>query len=184
MRSRPGVMGPRGCGEVADPMQDDARQDDFFDHFINIPLIRAGRKLQLAFFKDAVQPAGLSIQEWRTLLALARLEDTHLRELARQGRLDATHVGRAAAGLEKKGLVALYDDPDDHRRRRVKMTEAGHGMIARIWPKARALDAKIRAELGDEAFADLRKSLVAILDMEELEPEGDVKVIAAPYSAA
>ncbi len=160
-------------------MQDELKKDPYFEEFINIPLIRAGRKLQLAFFREAVAPEGLSIQEFRTLLILSGLQDTHLRELARAGRFDPTHVSRTAAQLERKGLLSRADDPDDSRRKRIVITDAGRDMIARIWPRAKAFDARIQQALGATQFSALRQGLVAILALEDLEPGGDIGAYAA-----
>jgi len=145
--------------------------DPYFEQFLNISLIRAGRKLQLSFYKDAIAPVGLSIQEWRALLFVERLQDAHMRQIARYGRLDATHTGRAVAKLVAKGLVSRFDDPDDTRRKRIRPTQAGSDMVAQIWPKARALDEKVRERLGKTRYGVLREALDMILDMEELEPD-------------
>ena len=92
-------VGARFPNDADMPVPDATENDLYFEQFINIPLIRAGRKLQLEFYKDALSPIGVSIQEWRTLLFIVRLKDGHMREIARYGRLDATHTSRAVSRL-------------------------------------------------------------------------------------
>ncbi|KMW57916.1 hypothetical protein AIOL_002884 [Candidatus Rhodobacter oscarellae] len=157
----------------------DHKNDPYFREFINIPLIRASRKMQNAFYRAALAPRGLSIQEWRTLLVCTRLKDDHLRAIARWGVLDATHVSRATASLETKGLVRRYADPKDVRRKRIAITQAGEALVAEIWPEAQSLDAHIRASLGEAEYAALRTALMQILDTELLAPAAREGSLAA-----
>lgn len=143
--------------------------DAYFERFLNAPLIRAGRKLQQVFYREAIAPTGLSVQQWRTLLIVNRLQEAHMREVARAGFLDATHVSRAVSGLERKGLVQVTPDGEDARRKRVRILPAGNALVDEVWPKAVALDQAMRDKLGAERYATLREALSLILDSEEIE---------------
>lgn len=155
-------------------MMEEPRNEIDFDAFININMDRAFRRLRAMFRADALQEEGLSVQEWRALLNLARFGDCHLRELARLASLDATHTSRAAMELEKKGLIRRSDDENDGRRKRLRVTKAGHVVVDRVWAKALNLDARVRSRLGKTRYRAVKEALVILLAMpleEEAEPE-------------
>lgn len=147
-------------------MPEKPREDIRFDDFVNIDLTRATRHLQATFQSCALTETGLNLQEWRSLLNLARYGDSHLRELARRASLDATHTSRAALALEKKGLIRRYDDVKDSRRKRLAVTPDGHAMVDAVWAKALGLDAEVRAQLGKTRYRALREALQMIMQME------------------
>ena len=152
-------------------MPGDPSADVDFNDFINVPLIRAGRRLQLYFYKTALAPINMSIQEWRTLLNLQRLGDTHLRELARYGHLDPTHMSRAATALEKRGLIRRYSDPDDSRRKRMAITDEGAALVQKVWPVAQHMTQAVREEFGEARYDALTGALNKILEMDAFEPD-------------
>lgn len=142
----------------------------YFERFINVPIIRTGRKLQNMFYREALQPEGISLQEWRVLLNLDGMGDTHLRELARVGHLDPTHTSRTVRALERRGLLTRYADQKDNRRTRLKTTQEGHELIARIWPIALELDAHIKSHIGPAQYQLLQDACLAVLDVPEFKP--------------
>ena len=144
----------------------DHSSDAIFGDFINVPVIRAGRRLQLHFYKTALAPLDMSIQEWRTLYYLEQFGETHLRELARFGHLDPTHVSRTATALEDRGLIRRYDDPSDNRRKRMAITETGQALVKQVWPHAKAMTEMVKDHLGDRDFAALVSALDKILGID------------------
>ena len=141
------------------------RDDIEFGAFININLDRAMRRLRAVFRAEALHEEGLSVQEWRALLNLARFGDCHLRELARLAGLDATHTGRAALELERKGLIRRSDDERDSRRKRLCVTKVGHEVVDRVWAKALRLDARVRSRLGKTRYNAVKEALVILLEL-------------------
>lgn len=150
-------------------MREKPREDLNFEDFVNIDLNRAMRFLQARFQAEALRDVGLSLQEWRSLLNLARYGDTHLRELARLASLDATHTGRAALGLEEMGLIRRYDDAADSRRKRLAVTAEGHAVVDLVWAKALGLDDAVKEKIGKTRYRALKESLALILEMEAAE---------------
>ncbi|MDE0520599.1 MAG: MarR family winged helix-turn-helix transcriptional regulator [Boseongicola sp.] len=144
---------------------EEPRNDLDFGAFININMDRAVRRLRAMFRGAALQQEGLSIQEWRALLNLARFGDCHLRELARLASLDATHTGRAALELERKGLIRRSDDEHDGRRKRLRVTNVGHEVVDRVWAKALKLDARVQSRLGKTRYNAVKEALVILLEM-------------------
>jgi DNA-binding MarR family transcriptional regulator len=83
-------------------------------------------------------------------------------EIAARAGLTKQAVQQHLDALAADGIVERIPDPDDARRRRVRLTRAGLAALAagdRI--KAR-LDAEDAARLGEARYAALRQGLVAL----------------------
>ncbi|MEX0287005.1 MAG: MarR family winged helix-turn-helix transcriptional regulator [Paracoccaceae bacterium] len=135
------------------------RDDLDMGAFLNIRLIRTASKVALLFQREALRPNGLSVQEWRVLLNVAKLGDCHLRELSRIATIDPSHVSRGAKALEQRGLIQRNPDPDDARRTRLSVTDEGTELVDKIWPLAIDLNRRFAEEIGEEALADLCDTL-------------------------
>ena len=143
-------------------MDDKHTEESAYEDFINIRMWRALRALQINFQNQTLDKSGISLQEWRCLVNLARVGNVHLRELARLANLDATYTSRAALELESKHLIRRYDDPKDARRKRLEITDAGQNIVNEIWSRARELDKKIQAKIGKVRFRALKEALEMI----------------------
>ena len=146
-----------------------------FDELINIDLNRANRRLQRLLYREVLEPAGFSVQEWRALLNLAKHGPCHIRELARASTLDATQLSRAAARLQKRGLVLSKSDAGDARRKILVVSPAGEKVVADIWPKAIAFSGRIRDALGAGEYQALQRALKRV---REIEPQTRNKIAA------
>ena len=171
------TLGESPVFEIAFEFMEEPRSDIDFGAFININMDRAVRRLRAVFRAEALHEEGLSVQEWRALLNLARFGDCHLRELARLASLDATHTGRAALELERKGLIRRSDDEHDGRRKRLHVTNAGHEVVDRVWAKALKLDARIQSRLGKTRYNAVKEALAILLEM--LAEEGAMQEVHA-----
>ena len=74
------TLGEGPVFEIAFEIMEEPRSDIDFGAFININMDRAVRRLRAVFRAEALHEEGLSVQEWRALLNLARFGDCHLRE--------------------------------------------------------------------------------------------------------
>jgi DNA-binding MarR family transcriptional regulator len=54
------------------------------------------------------------------------------RDLAERLRLDKSSVSRMAAEMERKGLLVRERDPDNHRQYRLRLTDRGRAIHARM----------------------------------------------------
>lgn len=131
-----------------------------FSDLINIDLNRANRFMQRKLYREALEPAGLSVQEWRAILNIYRHGPCHLRHLARASKLDATPLGKASVRLEKRGLVKSKPDREDARRKVLSVTDTGREKIMEIWPKATAISADLRTILGDVDYLAMQSALL------------------------
>ena len=139
------------------------KQDKYsVNEVVNVGVVRLANKLSLIFFKEALKPIGLSLQEWRTMVNLARVENSHLRKLARLSGIDPAHTSSCLVLLEKKGLVESFTDNRDSRRKMVRLTSQGQALVEEIWPQAKALSQALRNKVGEDkmdAFLDILHEL-------------------------
>lgn len=135
------------------------RDDLDMGAFVNVRLIRTAAKMALLFQREALRPNGMNVMEWRVLVSICKLGDCHLRELSRTATIDASHVSRVTKALEERGLIRRYPDPNDKRRTRLILTEAGNAMVDKVWPLALQLSDHVAAEIGPERMSALSEAL-------------------------
>lgn len=93
------------------------------------------------------------------LLTLAENEPVRVHDLVRLMARDKSQMTRGIQSLERKGLVARSDDPDDARVSVLRLTDDGHATVAIIQHAvAESLD-EILAPLGEAE----RQTLKAVL---------------------
>jgi MarR family transcriptional regulator for hemolysin len=101
---------------------------------------------------------GLTYAQFSALVALNARNGMSQAELAQALDTDSTTAMVLRTSLEKKGLVARVDDPEDGRVKRIEITDAGKSALQSALPEARNLYAKAGAQLSE---TELRKILPA-----------------------
>lgn len=102
-----------------------------------------------AYAKDALGSSELSSPEGFSFLYHLRLVDSY-----RKMELIKMHLIEAPSGIEvlkrllKKDLIEEFDDPDDKRARRIRITETGKKEIQLIWPKMQKVFSAMTAEMS------------------------------------
>jgi DNA-binding MarR family transcriptional regulator len=114
---------------------------------------RAARLLRQDFLRCATS-AGVELtpEQWFLVNKLRHTDGASQSELSDALLDDRPNISRILAGLEERGLVARRDDPEDSRRKRVSLTEAGTALHDRF---------------AVEVF-ERRRSLLGALDPEDL----------------
>ncbi len=107
--------------------------------------------------------AGLGITngQFSMMVAMGGMGGPKLGELANFLGMDHATVTAAVRKLEKRGLVVLRADGADRRARRVSITEAGTGLIAKAVPLWRREHEILAAELGNET-SEIRSELMRL----------------------
>lgn len=152
------------------------------EEVVNVGVVRLANKLSLIFYKEALKPTGLSLQEWRTLVNLARTGNCHLRKLARVSGIDPAHTSRSLTLLEKKGLVKSFTDTNDARRKVLQLTEQGQDLVEKIWPQAKALSQSLRDQIGSEKMDAFLETLDQLLGFTQ--DRLDFSSLSQPLKAA
>lgn len=129
------------------------------DDFIIIRVRAFARKVQQAIQADALAGEDLPVLEWQLLFSVARFGSCHLAHITGRTSIDPAHGSRAIAALERKGLVARQEDPENRRRKLISLTAAGKTKFERIWPRAQNVVNSVTGQLEGPDFQDLKRLL-------------------------
>lgn len=105
--------------------------------------------------KDGVcDPSGISQIELKVMMALAGEGDLAGHDLVEIMGVPAMNVSRALAALREKGWIEEAVDPENRRRKPVRLTATGQAEYDRLHP---AVEAVAQALLGGLSQAQLRQ---------------------------
>jgi len=99
-----------------------------------IRLLKLGSMINAPMNEGVCRPSGKSQIELKVVIALAGEGAIAGHELVRIMGVPAMNVSRAIASLREQGLVEEAADPDNRRRKPVRLTEAGIATYAAIMP--------------------------------------------------
>ena len=131
------------------------------DTCINLHVQRAARAVARRF-DDALRPIGLTSGQFSLLMSLNRPRPPAIAPVAQLLGMNRTTLTAALKPLERDGLVVIEVDPQDRRSRLLRLTEAGHAVLARAVPIWRRTHAEAQAALGEGGAERLRSALVAL----------------------
>jgi DNA-binding MarR family transcriptional regulator len=104
-------------------------------------LVHDVSRLRRTVVDKGLKPLGVTRSQWWVLANLSRTGDGMMQtELARILDLGKVALGSLLHRLEANGYVVRPADPDDHRARRVQMTETGKVLLAAIQERAVVLN--------------------------------------------
>lgn len=75
-------------------------------------------------------------------------------------------VTRLADEMVQRGYLLRARDPDDRRRTRLRLSAKGRRVRQRAAAESAAIEAELRAEVGDRAVDGLRRALLAFVERE------------------
>lgn len=81
-----------------------------------------------------LEPLGLTYKQFQLLNALSEEGNVSQTELATRANMDATALARMLVRMERADLVWRTQDPVDARVNRVRLTEEGRALRARVIP--------------------------------------------------
>jgi DNA-binding MarR family transcriptional regulator/GNAT superfamily N-acetyltransferase len=117
-----------------------------------------------------------TLAEARVLFELAQDEQVDVSALRRRMRIDAGHLSRLLARLERRGLVARERSAADGRRQIARLTDAGARDFAVLDRRSNEDTAARLAGLGD---ADRRRLVAALGEIRRLlQPAGGERAVA------
>lgn len=119
----------------------------FLPYRINVLASRISKQLAQVY----EQRFGISIPEWRVLAHLAANQRVSVREIYTRADMDKSKVSRAAANLERAGLIRKAMNAADRRLVEMSLTRKGQRLFAQIAPLALGFEAHLMDRLsGDE----------------------------------
>ena len=131
------------------------------DTCLCLHLQRAARALARRF-DDALRPLGLTSGQYSVMMALNQPAPPTIGVVASILCVDRTTLTAALKPLKRRGLVTVTVDNSDRRSRRLKLTAAGRGLLARAVPVWRRTHAEIDRLVPDDGAERLRRDLRAL----------------------
>ena len=104
-------------------------------------------------FEDVLVPLGIVPQEFGLLQALASTEGVTQQALANQIKVAPSRMTVLIDGLEKRGMLARYHNPEDRRARALFLTPQGHQLLERGVDIAIEHEQLMTSDLNDDERA-------------------------------
>lgn len=122
---------------------------------------RAARALAREF-DNALRPLGLTNGQFSLLMSLNRPEAPAIGAVASLLAMDRTTLTAALKPLQRRRLIKIMTDDEDHRTRRLELSPRGRKLLARAVPVWKETHAAIEDRLGAGETDRLRKNLRAL----------------------
>ena len=145
-----------------------------YDDSLTIALLRA-RDAVTAQFRDHVGEAGLTLQQWRVIRALAGGGALDTTTLAKSCVILAPSLTRIVRHLGDLRLVEQVPS-SDRRQRVIKLTPKGEALFTDIWQVSQRKYAAIEDAFGSEELHDLVVSLNRLRACLEIETKTEDRV--------
>lgn len=137
-----------------------------YDDSLTIALLRA-RESVTALFREHVAAAGLTLQQWRVIRALADADTLDTKSLADRCVILAPSLTRIINHLLAEGLIEQVAT-NDRRQRAVRLTAKGRTCFESVWQtsteKYKTIEAQFGADETRELVASLNRLRAALSD--------------------
>jgi DNA-binding MarR family transcriptional regulator len=135
----------------------DSRLDlgDFLPYLVN----RVGVVIAEQFGAETLAPHGLSIAMWRVMAVLSSAGGQRQIDLAELTSIDASTLSRIVTRLVRLGLVTRARSASSNREVVVTLSAKGGALVARLIPRARAIESEAAAGLSAEELAVVKRCL-------------------------
>lgn len=115
-------------------------------------LLRRAHQIASARFMEETAALSVTTTQFGMLTVLAVREPIDQIGIAKLLKLDRSTTGLVVRNLEERGLIERVTDPDDRRRRVLRLTDAGRQVLVALEQPARtALDRGMSVFTDDEA---------------------------------
>lgn len=108
----------------------------------------AAQKLSDELARQYKDQFDISIPEWRVLVHIAHAGNPSVRDIEAKVGIEKSKVSRAAARLEKRGLITKQTNPSDRRLLHLSLTSEGRALMSKLLPLAENFQKRIEVQLG------------------------------------
>jgi MarR family transcriptional regulator for hemolysin len=130
-----------------------------------IALLISGTAKRLSrAFDEVLTAAGGSTSTWQVLSALKAGDHRTQGDLARAIGLREPTLTYHLESLRRRGFVTREREADNRRVQRVVVTDAGEQLVLRLRRAAASFDGRLRAGLGEDEVAELRRLLAQLAE--------------------
>lgn len=116
---------------------------------------------------------GLTFVQFKALMSLSSADSDdppYLQELAEELGASMPSLSRAIDGLVRKDLVSRIEDPEDRRRRRISLTEAGRQVTNHFFQSRASGVIRFASSLTEAQREALDSAIGQLLDREDIAP--------------
>jgi DNA-binding MarR family transcriptional regulator len=125
-------------------------------------LLHEVARLMRRSFNNKARKLGLTQEQCRTFLYLARSEGMQQVELADMLEIKPITLARLLDKLENHGLIERRRDPGDRRAYRLYLTAKAHPMLETIWQMGREVRFEASRNIPDDDIEKLTQTLLLI----------------------
>lgn len=104
----------------------------------------------------------LKLPEWRIMAILGRNPNLTASQIVDISQMDKVAISRAVKRLVEMGRLTATDDPDDARRQRLNLSEAGRKIYEQIVPLALGVEEKLLARMSEDERAALQDAITRL----------------------
>lgn len=122
------------------------------------------KQLELAVrsrLDEVLRPASITPLQYTALTVLERRSDLSTAELARNAFVTDQSAADMIGVLEGRGLILRLPDPDDRRRRVLRLTTEGRELLDRVRADVDAVEERMLSPLAADEVDDLRRYVAA-----------------------
>jgi len=116
---------------------------------------------------------GLTFVQFKALMSLSSADPDdppYLQELAEELGASMPSLSRAIDGLVRKDLVSRLEDPEDRRRRRISLTEAGRQVTNHFFQSRASGVIRFASSLTEKQREALDSAIGQLLDRDDIAP--------------
>ena len=106
--------------------------------------------------------AGLSLAEWRAMAQIFELQPCSAAEIASRALIDRAEVSRAAASLERRGLLERRENAKDRRSPLLYCTARGTELFKRVAPSRQQFHKSLTDLLTPAQITELEAAMVVL----------------------
>jgi homoprotocatechuate degradation regulator HpaR len=135
-------------------------------HLQSLPVLLARARAAVAGrFRKVLRQHGMTVEQWRILLALTTGDFIEARKLAQRTDLLQPSLSRILRDLQRRDLLLRVPDRADARRVLVIITPAGRQLVDDTKGDTREVFAEINSLFGKRETEALRKELIRLVEV-------------------
>ncbi|WP_428410334.1 MarR family winged helix-turn-helix transcriptional regulator [Hyphococcus sp.] len=130
-------------------------------------LLKLGNRLGAPFSEHLEKRHRVTMNEFRVIMLIGRLGKAASHEIAEISGVTTMSVSRAVTSLERKGRIACKVDPQNRRRKILRLTKEGERLYQKMLPTADNVATYLFNSLQPEevrAFDSIMAKLIDSLD--------------------
>ena len=115
------------------------------------------------YLNNALKEMDITISQARVLLVLAKNDGVSIDFLANKTNIGKSSITKSVKILEKKEFLTKEIDPDDNRKKIIKITSKGKEIQKFAINTNEEIENKLNHQIGEKEMADLKRKLEELI---------------------